>query len=297
MISSDHLALSDKEDLYHRILLIHRHRDHIFVLALASGDLLAFTDLLHTLHQVPVFPGFLKPQFFRRRKHLFFQFFQQLFVISVQKIQHALDLFLILFFGNIALTRCFTLFDMVIQTGTVFADIPRKIPVAGTDMVQLPYQFHRVLDRIRTCIRSEIFCFILFHSPHKQYPRIFLIDRHFQIRIGLIVLEHRIVFWPVFFDQITFKYQCFQLGIRDDILKSRDLLHHLLFLYPEISAALKILPHPVFQADRFSHIDDRIFRIVHDIDARFSRQFLQFFLNIKHSRILPFFLSLSDLCF
>ncbi|CDB19427.1 unknown [Blautia sp. CAG:52] len=156
-------------------------------------------------------------------------------------------------------------------------------------MVELADQLHRILDRIGTGVRSEIFCFVLFHLPHKQYPRIFLINRHFQIRISFVVLEHRVVLRPVFLDQVTLQHQSLQLGICDDVLKPGDLLHHLFFLDSKISAALKILPDPVFQTDGFPHIDDRIFRIVHNVNSRFSRQFFQFFLYIKHNPCFPFF--------
>ena len=271
MISSDHFTFPDKKHLYHCIFFIHRHRDHILILSLTSGDFLALTDLLYTLHQIPIFSCFLKAQIFRCREHLLFQFFQKFFVIPIQKIQYTFNLFLIFFFGNITLAGCLTLFDMIVETGTFFADIPGQIPVTGTDMIQFPDQFHRIFHCCGTGIRSEISGLILFHSPHEQYPGIFLIDRYFQIRISLIIFKHGIVFGPVFFNQITFQYQCFQLGICNNILKPCNLLHHLFFFDSEISAALEILPHPVFQADGFSHIDDRILRIVHNINPRFPR--------------------------
>ena len=64
MISSDHFTFPDKKHLCHCIFFIHRHRDHILILSLTSGNLLTLTDLLYTLHQITIFPGLLKTQLF-----------------------------------------------------------------------------------------------------------------------------------------------------------------------------------------------------------------------------------------
>ena len=50
----------------------------------------------------------------------------------------------------------------------------------------------------------------------------FLRRCHFYIRIGLIVLQHRIVLRTMFLDQIVFQHQCFELRVRDDIFKAAD---------------------------------------------------------------------------
>ena len=78
----------------------------------------------------------------------------------------------------------------------------------------------------------------------------------------------------MFFDQVTFQNKCFQLRISNDVFKSGYVSNHLLNLRTFVSAALKILPHTVFQADCLAHIDDLIPLIVHQIDTRFCRKFL-----------------------
>ena len=57
--------------------------------------------------------------------------------------------------------------------------------------------------------------------------------------------------------------------------------HHLLDLDAFVPAALKILPHPVFQTDGLSNINDMILLIMHDVNAGSAGQFFQFFLNIE----------------
>ena len=76
----------------------------------------------------------------------------------------------------------------------------------------------------------------------------------------------------MFLDQIALQNQCLQLGIRHDILKSGDPCDHLLDFGTLIAAGLKILPHPVLQADRLAHINNGISVIMHNINSRLSRE-------------------------
>ena len=73
-------------------------------------------------------------------------------------------------------------------------------------------------------------------------------------------------------DQIALQNQCLQLGIRHDIFKSGDPCDHLLDFGTFIAAGLKILPHPVLQADRLAHINNGISVIMHNINSRLSRE-------------------------
>ena len=90
----------------------------------------------------------------------------------------------------------------------------------------------------------------------------------------------------MFFYEVALQDQSLQLGICDDIFKSGDLFHHLFLTDSQITAALKILAHPVFQADGLAHIDDGVVSIVHDIDTGPGRQLFQFFLYVKHVFLL-----------
>ena len=85
----------------------------------------------------------------------------------------------------------------------------------------------------------------------------------------------------MFLDQITFQNKRLQFRICHNIFKAADMCYHLFDLNPFIPAALKILPHTVFQADCFSDIDNLIRLIMHQIDSRPSRKLFQFFLYIK----------------
>ena len=171
--------------------------------------------------------------------------------------------------------------QMVVQTGTVLSGFRRQPAAAGAEMIQLADQFNGFFHRGRAGVGSEIFGFILFHGSGKKNPGILLLERHPDERICFIVLQHGVILGTVLFDQITLQDQGFQFRVCDNVLKSGDLRHHALNLQPFIPAALKILAHPVFQADRLSHINNLIPGVMHQVNSRFSREFFQFFFNIK----------------
>ena len=84
----------------------------------------------------------------------------------------------------------------------------------------------------------------------------------------------------VFFDQIAFQSQRFQLRSGHDILKSPDMAHHLIYLR-SFARALKILTDAIAQLNCLTDIDHMILLIMHQIDTGTCRQLFQFFLYIK----------------
>mgnify|MGYP006982444642 CR=1 FL=1 len=49
MVSSNEAAIPDKKHLYHRIMLIYRHGNDIFILHVTAGNLLFLSNLGHTV--------------------------------------------------------------------------------------------------------------------------------------------------------------------------------------------------------------------------------------------------------
>ena len=163
--------------------------------------------------------------------------------------------------------------DMIVQTRTVFARIPRKLPAARTKLIQLSDQLYRILDCRRACIRPKILGFILFHLTRKKDPGVSFPQRHFYIRISLVIFQQNIVFRAMLFDQIAFQHKCFQLGVRNNIFKTVNQRDHLVFADPFSVAGTKILTHAVFQIHCLSDINNRIVPIVHQVDSRTIREF------------------------
>ena len=121
--------------------------------------------------------------------------------------------------------------DMIIQTRSLFSDIPRQIPLAGADLIDFPQKLDRILHGPGAGVRTEIPALVLFHRSVKKgsadNPRS---TRHFDKRIGLVIFEHRIVFRAMLLDQVALQDQCLQLRIGHDILETPDPRHHLIDL-------------------------------------------------------------------
>ena len=61
------------------------------------------------------------------------------------------------------ITGTLTLMDVIIQTWTLFSDIPREIPLAGADLVDFPKKLDRVLHGSGAGVGTEIPALVLFH--------------------------------------------------------------------------------------------------------------------------------------
>ena len=161
---------------------------------------------------------------------------------------------------------------MMVEAGALLSDIPRKHSVAGAQLEQFIQEFYRIFYCRRARVRPEIAGFIFFHLPGKLHPGESLRYGDLDKRVCFIILQQRIIFRAVLLDQIIFQHQRFQLRIRHNIFKPRDLLHHLLDLRPPAMYFAKIGAHSVVQVYRFSHIEDRVRLVVHNIYARLCRQ-------------------------
>ena len=115
--------------------------------------------------QIPVAGRLLKVQAFRCLLHLFFQLPENLIIVAVQKLHGPGQLLPVLFPADVALAGGHTLLDMIIQTGTVAADVPGQTAVAGAQAEQLIQQFNGILHCRRAGIRTIIAGFVFLHLP------------------------------------------------------------------------------------------------------------------------------------
>ena len=69
--------------------------------------------------------------------------------------------------------------DMIIQTRAFFPLVLRKVPAAGTYLIQLAHQFDRILYSARTRIRPVIFTLVFLHAVRKEHPRVLFLNRYF----------------------------------------------------------------------------------------------------------------------
>ena len=83
-------------------------------------------------------------------------------------------------------------------------------------------------------------------------------------------------------DQVVLQHQGLQLRIRHDIFEAGDLPDHLVDLRAPAHDLAEVGPDPVVEVDGFSHVDNGVLIVVHDIYPGLWGQFFQFLLNIEH---------------
>ncbi len=76
-------------------------------------------------------------------------------------------------------------------------------------MKQLIQKLNGIPDRRSTGEGAKIFGAIPFHLPGQDKPRKIFLNRSFQKRIALAILQHRVIFGVVFLDQIALQHQGF----------------------------------------------------------------------------------------
>ena len=157
----------------------------------------------------------------------------------------------------------------------VKADLRRRI---GT-LAEWENSIQKSLDLIgRPYIRigTEIEPAILFDLARDNHTRIALIG-NLDEGIGLIILEHDIVFGLVLLDEVNLKKQGLNIGLGDDKLKIHNLRYQRFRL--GIVAPSEIGPHPIAKILGLPHIDDGTVLIFVNVTARTRRQELELGFN------------------
>ena len=204
MLASDQFARPHKEYLYDGILpLLCQCNDVLVIHLTCIGNLLLLHAGTDTPQQITVFCRLFKFHICCRFLHLLGQHLLNLAIGAVQKVNGSLDAFLIFLLRNLAGTDTRALLHMVIQTRSALTEIIRELLVAGAQMVDLLHQINGILDSRRAGKRSEIFCLVLFQLTRKKDSGVSFSQRHFDIRIGLIVTKHSIILWAMLLDQIA----------------------------------------------------------------------------------------------
>ena len=154
----------------------------------------------------------------------------------------------------------------------VKADLGRRI---GT-LAERKNPIQKSLDLIgcpNIRIGTEIETAILFDLARDDETRIALIG-NLDEGIGLIILEHDIVFGLVLLDEVDLKKQGLNIGLSDDKLKIYNLRYQGFGL--GIVTPSEIGPHPIAKILGLPHIDDSTVLIFVNVTTRASRQELQF---------------------
>lgn len=133
-----------------------------------------------------------------------------------------------------------------------------------------------LIGRSYIWIGAEIETTILFDLARNDEAWIALIG-NLDEGIGLIILEHDIVFGLVLLDEVDLKKQGLNIGLSDDKFKIHNLRYQRFCL--GIVASSKIGPHPVAKILGLPHIDDGTVLVFVNVTARTRRQELELGFN------------------
>ncbi len=129
--------------------------------------------------------------------------------ISLDNSPYGIYFFIILLLAFKSFAGTSTVFDVIFQTDAVFAlfNFGRsKIQIAGTQFINMPNGIQQNFRRPHLGIRSVIFRAILNKMSRQENPRKILF-LNANPGIGFVVLQHDIVKWLMFFDQIILQQQ------------------------------------------------------------------------------------------
>ena len=286
MVPPDDPSTADIEHRDHGLRPIGRHRDHVPVISILRLHLLLLGDLKDAGSEIPPLRRLLEIKLRRCLFHPLCQKPDHRLVAPAQEADSLVHLSAVFLLGDIAHTGRLALTDLIVQTRPLLPLIPRQIPRTVTNLEQLPHQLDRVPDRTGALERTEVPGAILPELSCKQHPGVSLPYRHLYVRVCLVILQKRIVLWPMLLDQIVLKNQRLQLGVGHDVLKICDLRDHILNLRSAIELFNKILVYPAPEINCFPDIQNRIGLVVHDVDAWFLRKLPQLLLQIKMKLIL-----------
>ena len=157
----------------------------------------------------------------------------------------------------------------------VKADLGRRIGTLAEweNPIQKPLD---LIGRSHIWIGTKIETTILFDLARDDEARITLIG-NLDEGIGLVVLEHDIVFGLVLLDEVDLKKQGLNIGLGDDKFKIHNLRYQRFRL--SIMAPSEIGPHPIAKIFGLTHIDDGSVLVFVNVTARTRRQKLELGFN------------------
>ena len=135
MLPIQQFSPADKEDLYDSFKVFLCHTDHVPVLARRIFHLLGGCNRYSRIQKLLPLSGFLILHRISGFFHFIFYVCQDLFGITLQEPAHGVDPLCIFLLCDLPGARCVTFIDMMIQTRTLFSNIPRQHPAAGTQMI------------------------------------------------------------------------------------------------------------------------------------------------------------------
>ena len=235
-----------------------------------GDDALFVGKALDSAQSVAQLGGPLKAQFFRRLFHLSAQIFDQLPALAVEdqgSLHHAAAVILRVAVAEAPAGACA---HVIVETGPLFADIPRKLAGAVRQQQGFGDRGDDVPRLAPAAEGAEVFCPVLASAALDRHGRVFLPHIEADKRIALVVLEQDVVMGFVPLDERIFQYQSFKLAACDNDVEVPHLIHHGGNLGKMFS--MEITRDTVLELFGFADIDNLALLVEHDVHARQQRQ-------------------------
>jgi hypothetical protein len=140
------------------------------------------------------------------------------------------------------------------KAGASETEIATRLMQKGATMDQIQRIPHRAGGRIR----SEIPRVIALCAVRELHPGEILLHRHADVRVGLVVLEHRVVARGVLLDEVALEHKSFHLRRRNDIFEVGYKAYHFSNLKRTVMTVTfsEILPYTIMKIHSLSDVED-----------------------------------------
>ena len=161
---------------------------------------------------------------------------------------------------------------MMVETRTVFADIPREHPRTGFEQQCFADRIDRAARRHTARIGAEIARAVMPRAGHNGKRRIGRIRVQPDIGIALVVLQKDVVLRLIFFDHRVLEHERFELAFGDDDIEIVNMADQLPRFGVQPLGRLKIVGHAVAQQLCLADIDHLAGLVLVQVHARLHRQ-------------------------
>jgi hypothetical protein len=166
--------------------------------------------------------------------------------------------------------------DVVFEAGA--RELAVDLDVAGAQLEGAVDEIDGTAREARGQERPEVERAVALDAARDHHAREGLVDRQFQVRVLLVILERDVVARLVLLDEVRLKHQRLDLRVRDDELKVGDAADELAGLRVVPAPRLEVGADAVAQILRLADVDDLARVVLVQVDAGRSRQGGELFL-------------------
>ena len=253
-----------------RLPLHERH--HVKIRKRARHHMLPRAQPLHGAQAVAQQGRAFKLQFFGGLVHLFGQFLFQLFRIALEQGDRLIDQRMVLCRADLARARCAAPPEVLVQAGSVLANVAREHARAGFEVQRLADRVDRAARGHAARVRAKVARPVVPRLGDNGKRRVGRIRVQPDIGIALVVLEQDVVFGLVFFDHRVLEHERFELGFGHNDVEIIDMADQLPRFGAQALGRLKIVGNAVAQQLGLADVDHLAGFVLVQVNARLHGQ-------------------------